>query len=93
MTKTNTEEGIMTFYSLPMGSRHHQKYKDVKKISKYKAGLRISCRIEKLIQEWHGQIIDGLVFLHEIEHPKHEQSSQMINGPIAHIELEHEIAK
>ena len=55
-----------------MGSRHHQKYKDVKQISQYKAGLRISCRIELLIKEWHGQIIDGLVFLHETEYPKHE---------------------
>ena len=70
-----------------MGGRHHQKYKDVKQISKYKAGLKISCRIEQLIKEWHDQIIDGLVFLHETEHPKHEQLSQMING------LEIEIAK
>ena len=31
-----------------MGGRHHQKYKDVKQISKYKAGLRMSCRIEQL---------------------------------------------
>ena len=22
-------------------------------------------------KEWYGQIIDGLVFLHETEHPKH----------------------
>ena len=28
-----------------MGGRHHQKYKDVKLISKYKAGVRIGCRI------------------------------------------------
>ena len=76
-----------------MGGRHHQKYKDVKQINKNKAGLKISCRIEQLIKEWHGQIIDGLVFLHETEHPKHEQFSQMINGLVAHVELEHEIVK
>ena len=56
-----------------MGGRHHQKYKDVKQIGKYKAGLKISCRTAQLIKEWHGHIIDGLVSLHETEHPKHEQ--------------------
>ena len=56
-----------------MGGRHHQKYKDVKQIGKYKAGLKINCRTAQLIREWHGHIIDGLVFLHETEHPKHEQ--------------------
>ena len=40
-----------------------------------------------------GQIIDGLVFLHETEHPKHEYFRQMINGLVAYIELEHEIVK
>ena len=58
----------------------NQKYKDVKKISKYTAGLRIGCRTAKLIKKWHGQIIDGLVFLHETENPEHEQFSQIING-------------
>ena len=76
-----------------MGGRHHQKYMDVKQISKYKAGLRISCRIVQLIKEWHGQIIDGLIFLHETDHPEHEQLSQMINGVVAYVELEHEIVK
>ena len=41
--------------------------------------------------EWRGQIIDGLVFPHETEHPKHEQFSQMINGLVTYVELEHEI--
>ena len=76
-----------------MGGLHHQKYKHVKQISKYKADLRMSGRIAQLIKDWHGRIIDGLVFLHETKHPKHEQLSQMINGLVAYVELEHEIVK
>ena len=90
--QTNHEAKLRVTYTFLL-YRHHQKYKDVKQISKHKAGLNISCRIEQLIKEWHGQIIHDLVFLHETEHPKHEQSSQMINGPVAHVELEHEIVK
>ena len=43
------------------------------------------------MKEWHGQVIDGFVFLHETEHPKHEQFGQMINGLVTYVELEHEI--
>ena len=78
---------------IAMGGRHHQKYQDVKQISKNKAGLRISCRTAQLTKEWHGQIVDSLVFLHETEPPKYEQFSQMINGLVAHVELEIEIVK
>ena len=30
---------------------------------------------------------------HETERPKHEWFRQMMNGPVAYVELEHEIAK
>ena len=46
------------------------------------------CQLDQQIQ-----IIDSLVFLRETEHPKHEQFSQMRNGLVAHVELEHEIVK
>ena len=39
------------------------------------------------------KIMDGLVFLRETEHPKHGQFSQMINGLVADVELEHEFVK
>ena len=76
-----------------IGGPHHQKYKDVKLISKYKAGLRNGrySGYGQILAD--GQIKDGLVFLHETEHPKHEYFRQMINGPVAYIELEHEIVK
>ena len=90
--KTATSDDFISNH-FPIGGRHHQNYKDLKQISIYKSGLRISCRIEQLIKEWHGQILDSLVFLRETEHPKHGQFSQMINGLVVHVELEHEIVK
>ena len=66
-----------------MGGRHHQKYKDVKQISKYKAGVELREMAQRNV-EWYS-VHTNSVALHEMAQRNVEWYSVDTNG-VAQVE-------